>query len=388
MQNDIKIAYFAGSMKPGQDGVTRVLYKMIEYFNKNGIKNIFYSPVVPEESEQPTKMFEVPSFTIPVYKEYKFAIPGIKYFEESLKNFAPDILHINSPCPLGYAAVKYGQKNNIPVVATYHTHFPSYAKYYKIKALENMGWNYLRSLYNKCEAVYVPSLPIMTELSAQGLETIQFLPHGVDTEVFNPAFRSTEWKNSIGCRDKKIILYSGRLVWEKDLKVFADAYNIIMASRNDAVFVLVGDGPIRSELKDLMPNAIFLGYRSGKDLSTAYSSSDIFAFPSTTETFGNVTVEAMASGIPPVCVRAGGAYGIINDGVTGLIAEPYSAESFAAQILYLLNNEEKRMEMGLDAIKYSHAQNWDTIISRLLASYSGIIDNFKKTLIYKTIKAA
>ena len=189
MHNDIKIAYFAGSMKPGQDGVTRVLYKMIEYFNKNGIKNIFYSPIVPEESEQPTKMFEVPSFTIPVYKEYKFAIPGVKYFEESLKNFAPDILHINSPCPLGYAAVKYGQKNNIPVVATYHTHFPSYAKYYKIKALENMGWNYLRSLYNKCEAVYVPSLPIMTELSAQGLETIQFLPHGVDTEVFNPTFR-------------------------------------------------------------------------------------------------------------------------------------------------------------------------------------------------------
>ena len=278
MHNDIKIAYFAGSMKPGQDGVTRVLYKMIEYFNKNGIKNIFYSPIVPEESEQPTKMFEVPSFTIPVYKEYKFAIPGVKYFEESLKNFAPDILHINSPCPLGYAAVKYGQKNNIPVVATYHTHFPSYAKYYKIKALENMGWNYLRSLYNKCEAVYVPSLPIMTELSAQGLETIQFLPHGVDTEVFNPTFKSPEWKNSIGCKDKKIILYSGRLVWEKDLKVFADAYDIIMASRNDAAFVLVGDGPIRSELKDLMPNAIFLGYRSGKDLSTCIFIQRYFCF--------------------------------------------------------------------------------------------------------------
>lgn len=96
----------------------------------------------------------------------------------------------------------------------------------------------------------------------------------------------------------------------------------------------------------------------------------------------------MASGIPPVCVRAGGAYGIINDGVTGLIAEPHSAESFAAQILFLLNNEEKRIQMGLDAIKYSHAQNWDTIISRLLASYCGIIDNFKKTLIYRTIKAA
>jgi glycosyltransferase involved in cell wall biosynthesis len=388
MRDKIKIAYFAGSMKPGQDGVTRVLYKIIEYLNKNGIENIFFSPVIPLEFEQPTRMFEVPSFTIPLYKEYKFAVPGIKYFEESLKNFAPDILHINSPCSLGYAAVKYGQKNNLPVVATYHTHFPSYAKYYKVKALENWGWNYLRSLYNKCEAVYVPSLPIMKELSMQGLGTIQFLPHGVDTEVFNPSFKSLEWKESIGCKNKKIILYSGRLVWEKDLKVFADTYGIITAKRNDAVFVLVGDGPIRLELQEMMPNAVFLGYQSGNSLSTVYSSSDIFAFPSTTETFGNVTVEAMASGIPPVCVRAGGAYGIINEGVTGLIAEPHNAESFAGKILYFLDNEVKRHDIGLNALKYSHAQSWDTIISRLLESYTGIIDNYKKTLLYKTIKAA
>jgi phosphatidylinositol alpha 1,6-mannosyltransferase len=388
MQDKIKIAYFAGSMKPGQDGVTRVLYKMIEYFNKNRIENIFFSPIIPVESEQPTRMFEVPSFTLPVYKEYKFAVPGIKYFEESLADFAPDIMHINSPCSLGYAAVKYGQKNNIPVVATYHTHFPSYAKYYKVKALETLGWNYLRSLYNKCEAVYVPSLPILNELSCQGLETIQFLPHGVDTEAFNPSFESVEWKESVGGGNKKIILYSGRLVWEKDLKVLADTYAIINAKRNDVVFVLAGDGPIRAELKELMPDAVFLGYQSGKNLSEAYSSSDIFVFPSTTETFGNVTVEAMASGIPPVCVREGGAYGIINEGVTGLIAEPHNAKSLADNIISLLDNEEKRTEIGLNALKYSRAQSWDNIITRLMESYKEIIDNYKKTLSYKNIKAA
>jgi phosphatidylinositol alpha 1,6-mannosyltransferase len=388
MQDKIRIAYFAGTMKPGQDGVTRVLYKMIEYFNKNSVENIFYSPVIPQVSEQPTRMFEVPSFTIPLYKDYKFAVPGIKYFEDSLNNFKPDILHINSPCPLGYAAVKYGLKNNIPVVATYHTHFPSYAKYYKIKALENWGWNYLRSLYNKCEVVYVPSRPIMEELSAQGLDTIQYLPHGVDTEVFNPSFKSPEWKESIGCKGKKIILYSGRLVWEKDLKVFADTYKLITGKRNDAVFVLAGDGPIRSDLQEMMPEAVFLGYQSGKALSTVYSSSDIFAFPSTTETFGNVTVEAMASGIPPVCVREGGAYGMINEGVTGLIAEPHNPNSLAEKILFLLDNDEQRITIGSNALNYSRTQSWDTIISRLLENYPVIIDNYKKTLRYKTIKAA
>jgi glycosyltransferase involved in cell wall biosynthesis len=333
-------------------------------------------------------MFAVPSFTLPVYKDYKFAMPGMRYFEESLKSFAPDILHINSPCSLGYAAVKYGLRNNIPVVATYHTHFPSYAKYYKIKALENLGWNYLRSLYNKCEAVYVPSQPIMDELSKQGLETIKFLPHGVDAELFNPSFKSLEWKEAIGCKNKKVILYSGRLVWEKDLKVFANTYRIIKAKRNDAVFVLAGDGPIRSELKELMPDAVFLGYQSGIGLSTAYASSDIFAFPSTTETFGNVTVEAMASGIPPVCVREGGAYGIIKEGITGLIAEPHNAESLAGEITYLLDNDDMRKDIGLNALEYSKTQSWDSIITRLIESYNEIIDNYKKTLRYKTIKAA
>ncbi|MCL5031349.1 MAG: glycosyltransferase family 1 protein [Bacteroidetes bacterium] len=388
VKNKLRAAYFAGTMKHGQDGVTRVLYKMIEQLNTLGIENIFFSPIIPTKSEQPTKMFEVPSFTIPVYKEYKIAVPGYKNFEDKLREFNPDILHINSPCSLGYAAVKFGQKNNIPVVATYHTHFPSYAKYYKVKTFENLGWNYLKSLYNKCEAVFVPSKPIMEELGKHGLETIKYLPHGVDADIFNPSFKSLAWRESMGAKDKKIILYAGRLVWEKDLKVLADAYNIIDSQRDDAVFVLVGDGPVKEVLKTLMPKAIFLGYQSGEALSTAYASSDIFVFPSTTETFGNVTVEAMASGVPPVCVREGGAYGIIEEGITGLIAEPHNPKNFADKIIFLLDNEEKRIEFGLNAYKFSQTQSWDNIISKLIRNYETIIDSYRKAHSFRIIKAA
>ncbi len=387
-KENIKIALFAGTMQPGFDGVTRVLYKLIENIKKTEIESIVFSPIIPTQEEQPIKMYAVPSFPFPLYKDYKLAILAKRYFEDILLEFNPDIIHINSPCSLGFAAVRFGRKHNIPVVATYHTHFPSYAKYYKIKALEQFAWNYLRSLYNKCEAVYVPSLPIIRELKEQGIEKTVFLPHGVDTNVFNPSFKSQKWKEEINFQDKKVILFAGRLVWEKDLKILADAYKIIMNQRNDASFVLVGDGPIRKELEELMPKAIFLGYQSGENLSRTFASSDIFAFPSTTETFGNVTIEAMASGVPPICVEKGGAYGVIQNQKTGLIARPDDAEDFAAKIISLLENDSMRNQISINALDFAQSQSWENIFGELLRSYMDIIHRFNESSIYKSVKAA
>ncbi len=299
----MKIAYFAGSMKPGQDGVTRVLYKLIEVLNRRNIENIFFSPIIPEEETLPTKMFEIPSVSFPLYRDYRFPVAVQKTFESRLNEYKPDLLHINSPCPLGFAAVKYGLRHNVPVVATYHTHFASYAKYYKVKALESVSWNYFRIIYNSCEMVYVPSKPILEELRSHGLINLQYIPHGVDNKAFNPSFHSMEWRNKYNVANKKVLLYAGRLVWEKDLKTLADAYKILHEKRSDIKFVLAGDGPVKNDLKTLMPEALFLGYLSGPELSAAFASSDIFVFPSTTETFGNVTLEAMASGIVPVCAK-------------------------------------------------------------------------------------
>ncbi len=372
--SNIKIAYFAGTMKPGHDGVTRVLYRMIEELNKRKVRNIFFSPIIPGETDRTTHMIEVPSITFPLYKDYKLPLPLQSQIEKSLNHFKPDIIHINSPCPLGYAAVKYGLKHNIPVVATYHTHFASYAKYYNIKALEYFGWNYLKSLYNKCDKVYVPSTPIMEELSSRGFNTIEYLPHGVDTNTFNPGFKNTNWKKELEIENKTALLFAGRLVWEKDLSTLAETYKIIMDKRNDVVFILAGDGPIRKELMLRMPKAKFLGQLSGTQLSMAYASSDIFVFPSTTETFGNVTVEAMASGIPPICAREGGAYGIIKEDINGMIAEPRNAISLSEKIEMLIDNLSLRKTMANNALVFAKTQSWENIFNRLFESYIDVIN--------------
>jgi phosphatidylinositol alpha 1,6-mannosyltransferase len=372
MNNKLKIAYFAGTMKPGQDGVTRVLYCLIDTLEQENVESIFFSPIIPPKGSQKVNMVKVPSLTVPFNKDYRFAIPGSRYFESELRIFDPDLIHINSPCPLGHAAVIYANKNNIPVVATYHTHFPGFAKYYKMKMFELFSWSYLISLYNKCDTVFVPSIPILNELSEHGLQTGELLPHGVDTKLFSPAYKDENWKLRIGAAGSIVILYAGRLVKEKDLNVLSACYRVVSAKRKNIKFVLVGDGPIRNELEELMPNAIFLGYQSGKDLSTAYASSDIFVFPSSTETFGNVVLEAMSSMLPPICVKEGGAFAEIKDEVTGLIAEPRNINAFIEKLLFLIDNPEQRMKIAKRAYEYSQEQNWLKIFRKLFNRYKEI----------------
>ena len=374
----MKVAYFNGTMRKEHDGVTRVLYRLIDEINRTKqIESLFISPIVPPSYEQSVEMFQVPSFAFPFYKDYRVAYPGTLFFEERLDEFKPDIIHINSPCPLGYAAVKYGMKNNVPVVATYHTHFPSYAKYYKVKALESYGWSYFRNLYNKCKTVYVPSLPVLNELKEHGFETVEFLPHGVDTKIFSPVKKSEQWKKNLGIENKFALLFAGRLVWEKDVMTLAETYKIISSQRNDIKFILAGDGPAKEELKTLMPDAIFLGQQSVNDLSVSFASADIFVFPSTTETFGNVTIEAMASRLPPICVREGGAYGIIQNGTTGLIAEPRNPEDLTSKINFLIDNPASRIRISNAAFNFAQTQSWEQNFQRLFDSYSRIINNFK-----------
>jgi phosphatidylinositol alpha 1,6-mannosyltransferase len=380
----MKIAYFNASLKVGQDGVTRCVYKMIDAALERGHEAIGITSAMPA-GEVAVPIFHVPSLAFPLQKNYRIAIPGYQSFAKRLLDFQPDILHINSPCTLGFGAVKFARHFGVPVVATYHTHFPTYPRYYNLNGLEELTWRVLRRIYNNIDRTFVPTKPIAEELNVHGIKNLEYLPNGVDTDVFDLSYRSKEWRRRLlgrsesdEKREKPIILFVSRLVWEKDLRVLAQMYNKLRSERNDFEMVLVGDGPARQELETLMPGAHFLGYQSGMPLSESFASSDIFVFPSTTETFGLVTLEAMASGLVPVAAKVGGAVEIIEEEISGLFAEPFSADDLAAKVGWLLDHPRKRKQIAERSRLRAKEYQWKIIFERLFASYADVIETFKR----------
>jgi glycosyltransferase involved in cell wall biosynthesis len=207
---------------------------------------------------------------------------------------------------------------------------------------------------------------------------LEYLPNGVDLSLFNPDHRSQEWRQNITREDKPVVLFVSRLVWEKDLAILAQAYQILRERRTDFEMVVVGDGHARQEFQAMMPGAHFLGYQSGLTLAESFASSDIFVFPSTTETFGLVTLEAMAAGLAPIAAKIGGATGIIQEGISGLFAKPLNGEDLANGVQKLLDNKPLRQELAAGAFQRAQEFSWENILSQLFDSYESVIYEHKR----------
>lgn len=372
----MKIAYTAGSLQKEHNGVVRVVYEIIKALKKRGESAIFFSQLVPPKKEQPFPMIRVPSIRFPVRPEYPMSVLPKSTLYPHLDAFAPDIIHITAPDALGYAAVLYAKERGMPAVATYHTSFTDYLKYYHLGATEPFFWARYRKLYNNCERVFAPSKVMVKELKSHGIRNTFFWPHGVDTALFNPSFKSRAWRTANGLGQKTVLLFVGRLVWEKNLDILVEAYRRLKGKKG-AAFVVAGEGPAKEQLKKRMPDAKFFGQLDRNELSTVYASSDIFVFPSTTETFGLVVLEAMASRLPAVGAGAGGVKEIIEDGVTGFLAKPNDAEDFIAKIGRLLERPKLTAQMGASALAYARTQSWNHVMETLFEEYKKIFSKKK-----------
>ncbi|HKP74580.1 MAG TPA: glycosyltransferase family 1 protein, partial [Longimicrobiaceae bacterium] len=315
----MKIAYFSESLLPHVDGVSRTLAQLFGFLEREGVDFRVFSPFTPPpEISWSRRVHGVPYIRVPVYKDYRMTVPMGHRISERLDAYGPDLIHVVSPTPIAVRAEKYGQRRDIPVVASFHTHFVSYFQYYGIGGLEGFGWWLMRKFYARCRVVYAPSRGIIRELAAHGITNTELWSRGIDLGRFSPRWRDPALRAEVGADDDTpILLLVSRLVKEKDLADLVAAERILRERGARHRLVLVGDGPMRPELQKALPDAYFAGHQTGEALARWYASGDVFVFPSTTETFGNVILEAHASGLPAVVVDRGGPPDLVEPGVTG-----------------------------------------------------------------------
>lgn len=371
-QKELRIAIFTGNYNHIRDGVSLTLNRLVKFLEAKGVPVIVFGPT----SEGPPlehngEFMAVPSIPMPGRPEYRVTIGFPDDVQRRLREFEPTMVHIATPDLLGFRAMRFAQANGIQVVASYHTHFTSYLKYYNMDMLEVLGWKYLVWFYSQCKHIYVPTSSMADELAERGItDGLRIWARGVDTELFSPEKRDMEWRRSLDIDDSQpVVSFVSRLVWEKDLQTVVDSLRKVQTSNPDVKPLIVGDGPARKELEQLIPNGHFTGFLTGQELARAYASSDIFFFPSDTETFGNVTLEAMASGVSAVVADATGSKSLVENGVNGLLATPKKTKEFADHILTLASAPDLRQQMSEAARQKALAYSWDVINGGLLEQY-------------------
>ncbi|OGC96268.1 MAG: hypothetical protein A2W25_03870 [candidate division Zixibacteria bacterium RBG_16_53_22] len=384
----MRIAYFTESLPPLTDGVSHTLAQLRKSLISEGHDFIFFSPFIPEPDGWDGKVFEIVSVPFPLYTKYRVSLPALHDIKCRLDSFQPDLVHICSPFLLGMAAYDYARSVGIPAVASYHTRFVSYLKYYGFAWFEPYGWGYLRWFYNQSDRNFVPSMTTIEELRCKGFRNLALWERGVDTTCFSPGFANQNLRKRWSPDGSPIAIFIGRLVREKDIEVLIKAYRILKEKRVDFKLVFVGEGSMRDEIARNIPDAVMEGFLEGSELSCAYASADIFVFPSTTESFGNVVLEAAASGLPSVVAAEGGVVNLVRDGETGFITRPKDAEDYANKMEILLTNDLLRYSFSARAVEHASRKNWYHVNRALFENYEELISgpkNFVDSLYPKSV---
>lgn len=373
-----RLALFTGNYNHIPDGVSLTLNRLVRFLQDQGVDVLVFAPTVEQPPmEHAGEMVPIPSFAAPGRPEYRVSRPLDRQAKQRLEAFDPDLVHIATPDLLGWSALRWASKRRVPVVSSYHTHFSSYLPYYRLGWLEPLLLSYFRWFYGKVEQVHVPTPSMIEDLKEKQIgKDLRVWARGIETDRFSPKYRSEEWRQEMGIEpEDRVVLFVSRLVWEKNLDFYAEAVEKVAGETDHVRALVVGDGPAKEGLQKLLPNGIFTGYLEGEDLSRAYASSDLFLFPSVTESFGNVTLEAMASGLPCIVADAVGSRSLVKDGVNGYHVTPVSAEPFADRLLELIQDNELREQMGQRSREFSLEYTWDQINGNLLNSYRELLSS-------------
>ena len=373
---ELRIALFSGNYNYVRDGANQALNRLVGFLLRQGAQVRVYSPTVERPAFEPTgDLVSVPAFSIPTREEYRVPRALTKEIRRDLEHFAPNVIHVASPDIVAHRAISWARARGIPAVASVHTRFETYMQYYHLHWLEPVVRAILRRFYRRCDALVVPAESTAAILRAQRMNSdISIWTRGVDRDQFNPGRRDMAWRRAHGIAAKQMVIaFLGRVVMEKGLETFAATIDAL-ASREVAHKVLViGDGPARPWFEERLPEAVFTGQLVGSELGRAIASADVLFNPSITEAFGNVTLEAMASGLPVVAAVATGTTSLVRDGETGTLADPLDIDGYADALAAYARDPALRSRHGDAGLAFAKTMDWDQINGAVMKVYQRVI---------------
>lgn len=374
--SDLRIAMFSGNYNMTLDGANKALNRLAEYLLRHGANLRVYSPTNDTPDFEPTgDLVSVPSFPIPGRSEYRCPVGLSRANKADLARFKPNIVHIASPDPTGHAALRWAQDNDVPVLSSVHTRFDTYFRYYGLGFLEPVIVKLMRRFYNRCDGLVAPSRSMIEELLEKDMhDDIGLWSRGVDRHKFDPSRRDLEWRRAQGIADDDVaITFLGRLVMEKGLSSFAETIVQLRKRQIPHKVLVIGDGPARQWFQNALPGGIFVGQKTEEDLWHAIACGDVLFNPSVTETFGNVTLEAMASGLPVVAASATGASSLVEDWENGRLIPPGNPKAYADALEPYCTNDDLRRRHGQEGERRSRDYSWDAINSVMAETYERLV---------------
>jgi phosphatidylinositol alpha 1,6-mannosyltransferase len=368
----MRIALFSGNYNYLREGANQALNRLVGYLEKIGGHDVrVYSPVTPTPDFEPVgTLVPVRSIRLPVRGEFQLALGLPRATRRDIGRFSPDLVHVATPDILCTRAQSFAISEGVPIVASLHTLFETYLDYYGCGWARPLVEAHLRRFYRRSNHVLAPTLALVAEMKLlRGDNRASVWSRGIDRNLFRPDRRDMAWRRSQGIADEETaILFFGRVVLEKGVKIFAET---LTALQNEGLRVrplIVGSGPALETLTPLR-GVVTTGHLQDRALARAVASADVMLTPSTTETFGNVVLEAMASGLAVVSADAPSARALIEDGTTGYLCPPRDVGHYAATISRLVGSPNLRRSIGLAARRASGDYSWDAASASVERTY-------------------
>jgi len=379
----MRIAFFSDTYTPEINGVTNTLSRLGAYLDGMCMRQLVIAPDYGGEDTDCDsvcrKVHRFKGIATSLSPKSRLAFPAFWEIDEICDNFMPDIIHVTTELGIGFRGMRYALTRNIPLVMSFHTDYCKYLKYHNLEFARPVIENYLAWFYSFSARTLAPSRNTLEELFRKGYRNLELWSRGIDTVCFNPGYRTGELRNKAG-RGRFIFLYVGRLSAEKNLDMLLyAAREIERRFPGQAVFVFTGEGPYAGIIQNSpLPNVLMTGFKRGKELSQIYASADCFAFPSGTETFGNVVLEAMASGLPVAGVASGGVTDFLSHNHNSLLCTADDAAAFTDNLISLMKDKNLRLRLADNAKKTALSRDWNNIFDGLVNVYAETIEEFNR----------